>query len=353
MRIKIFSDFCSSEQAMHNYANVWLGSNLAYTLRSAAAAGTGTGTDREFELTCDDNYTHAIILNRAMPNLTVPKERVLGISFEPLEILKPSNDMIEYVKRNVGTYIIGSTKNDEYDLPPPFTCHFTYQWFDQEYNNYMAIKKSLTNSQDTHSATSSATATHSACSTVTATRYPKKGLMSIWCSKKGSMFGHRYRHELIHEILKLDPVKYPVDVWGYGCELHNSMNTGDPRLKGAFNNEEPYKDYRFCISIENTQSTDYATEKYMNCLAFNTIPVYYGATNLSMYFGERNCIRLTGDIRMDLAVIKNICEQSEGQYPEEYSSTGYSTQVDLVRCRQELFEGSAYFPNFVFEIFRE
>ena len=36
--------------------------------------------NKEIELTNDDNYTHAIIINTCMPELTISKENVIGFS---------------------------------------------------------------------------------------------------------------------------------------------------------------------------------------------------------------------------------------------------------------------------------
>ena len=74
--IKFFSSFGSSEGCIE-----------AYTRVSELAKDPLFNT--EYCFTTGDYYTHAIILNTAMPKLhsTIKKENVLGLAFEPLEFL--------------------------------------------------------------------------------------------------------------------------------------------------------------------------------------------------------------------------------------------------------------------------
>lgn len=305
MLIKVFSDFCSSDQAMTNYANIWNSSNWFYK-----------NGDKEFEFTSNDDYTHAIILNRAMPILNVPKKNVLGIALEPLEFIRWDTEFVEYCTKNVGTYLIGKTSvpiklkdgQGTFHLPPPFTCGFTFQWFNQERDNYLKIKKG---------------------DTTVSQQYPKSGLISIWFSQKVSTPLQQYRKDLVEAILKTD---LPVDIYGKGC---NSLNSTDPRIKGEYDNEEPYVNYTYCVTIENTESDFYITEKLMNCYANNTIPIYFGARRSEEIFGKNTVIRLTGNLENDLNLIKSICDKN------------FIPTIDMEGARYQLFEGNANFPNFL------
>lgn len=247
-----------------------------------------------FTLTDGENFTHAIILNIAMPSLRIPKENVLGLAYEPREFLKLSSKFIEYAKKHIGKYCLGNAEG----LPPPFTSHFSYMWFAQERPNYLK-----------------------------GTTSKKTGNIAIWASSKQTAPGHKYRHQLIDAILKTD---LPIDIWGSGSRSHGV----DKRIKGSFDDEQPYKNYRYCVSIENYQSRDYISEKFCNCLAFNTIPVYLGASNVKQYFGN-SYIQLLGDIKKDMQLLENICKN-----PQDYV-------VDLSTARKSLFEGWAYLPYFI------
>ena len=45
-----------------------------------------------------------------------------------------------------------------------------------------------------------------------------------------------------------------------------------------------YRQYKFVITMENTEAEDYITEKLLLGLAADTIPLYFGACNVSDYF---------------------------------------------------------------------
>ena len=83
------------------------------------------GMNKEFYITDKGIYTHAIILNQAMPYpIKIPKENVIGLAYEPYELLKINKLFIIYAQTNIGKYFIGDKK----DLPQPFTEHFAYMW---------------------------------------------------------------------------------------------------------------------------------------------------------------------------------------------------------------------------------
>lgn len=65
---------------------------------------------------------------------------------------------------------------------------------------------------------------------------------------------------------------------------------------GDFNNLKPFahkkydaiKDYKFCLTIENSRENNYISEKFYDCILTNTIPIYYGCKNIKDYWPE-NC----------------------------------------------------------------
>ena len=75
-------------------------------------------------------------------------------------------------------------------------------------------------------------------------------------------------------------------------------------VKGEFVDEEPYNDYFFTICIENFQSNEYISEKALNPIMRNCIPLYLGAKNIMNYIKE--VILLTGNIQEDIQIITNI-----------------------------------------------
>jgi hypothetical protein len=278
IRIKVFSNFCNDE----NIQRLFQGNFL-----------TEQSYKHKFMFVTDDTYTHAIIVNVAMPILNIPKENVLGLCNEPIPHLGLSDNFIEYAKRNIGIYLWGGW--DGLVLEKPFIKHYSFMLFMHERKNYFS--NSL---------------------------YPKIGKMAIWCSFKKQAPGHQYRHTLIERILKTD---LDIDIWGNGCGFYSYSN--DKRIKGEHNDDCPYKNYEYCISIENYVTDDYISEKFLNCIAGNTVPIYLGARNVAKYFGENCYIKLTGDIDTDMKIIKNV------------------KKIDLTAARKSLFEGDADLETFL------
>ena len=87
MKIKVFSDFCTSEVCKEKFEKICK-SHLIENY----------GEDKEIYITCDDDYTHAVILNKAMPELKIPKSNVIGLACEPVSFLALTPEFIEYAK---------------------------------------------------------------------------------------------------------------------------------------------------------------------------------------------------------------------------------------------------------------
>ena len=217
-KIKIFSDFCTSEKCKINFEKVF-----------DAEIYDFYGENKQIYITTQDEYTHAIILNTTMPELTIPKENVIGLAFEPRELLDLTEDFINYARIHIGKYLIGRKDN----LPDLFIEHYSFMW----HNN---PKKSIPLRHKT-----------------------KK--MSIVFSDKNLAPGHLYRKSLVSAILY---EKLPIDIYGYGCRLIKNRNEYE-NVKGRFDNTEPYEEYLFSICIENYQSNDYISEKILNPLYHN------------------------------------------------------------------------------------
>lgn len=268
IKIKFFCDWEDDKSVYHRINNLYFKNYKSDKL----------------QIVYDDSYTHAIIFNAVMPKLNIPKENVIGFAQEPLKFLKLTDSFIKYAKDNISEYYLG---NDISTFP--FISGYSFLFHN--------IKE-----QDI---------------------IEKKGKIAIWCSNKKDAPGHKYRHALVRKILEK---KLEIDIWGNGCHLYSGEN-----VKGGFENE-PYKNYEYCISIENYETDDYISEKLLNCLVYNTIPVYLGAKNIDKYFGDC-CIKLTGNLESDINILKNIIQNSP--------------KKDLGFARKQLFEGDCYLPNFL------
>ena len=266
MRIKIYSDFCTSEICKQKYetlCNVHKMNNY--------------GPDKYLNITTGNTYTHAILLNcPIVPDISVPPECVLGLAFEPIPYLKLSYDFIDFADKHIGTYYIG------YKHPkltnPLFKEHHGFMWHTDhppEPARETMIKNSKKNSNNSNNS------------------------ISLIISKKLQAPGHIYRHKLAIFILTNN---LPVDIWGNGTAQYSAKFPNKTNIKGPFKDKEPYEAYSLSICIENHQHPHYFSEKISNCFICNTTPIYLGCTQIETYFPNQ-LIQLSGNLQEDCAYL--------------------------------------------------
>ena len=282
-RIRIFSSFCQSENCKEIYERL-----------CEAQFMENYGPDKEVYITNDNDFTHVIILNTAMPQIAhISPKNVIGFAFEPPVFLGLSQQFVNYAQQYIGKYFIG----DKGNLPNPFIERFSHMW----HNPPLKYTPSKTN------------------------------VMSMMVSEKVNQAGHKYRHDLINKILETD---LPIDIYGRGCQYYEYM--GDPRIKGKFNEIEPYENYSFHIAIENLQSNHYFSEKIMNPLLCGTTPIYLGCRNIDKYFPEY-VVHLSGDINNDMQLLKNVCSNPE-QYKKRIDVPVIKETISLLKNVKDLYE---------------
>jgi hypothetical protein len=231
-------------------------------------------------------------MNTAMPNINsnIPKKNVIGLAFEPPFFLGLSNQFIDYAKKNIGKYFIG----DKYLLPEPFVEHYGYMW-------HMPPL----------------------------TYVPKKTkLISITFSEKQQTDGHKYRHKLVQQILR---TKLPIDIYGRGCRYYS----GDQRIKGEFQELEPYESYSFTICIENQRTSHYFSEKITNPLLCGTIPIYLGCNNIDTYFPEM-IIHLTSFLSTDMNIIQTIVENPD-KFMNKIDVEFVKEKINLIKNIEKIY----------------
>jgi hypothetical protein len=286
-KIKIFCHFASSSKCKEVYEKINYANDIEFY-----------GKDKKVYITDTDDYTHAIIVNTVMPNLKIPKQNVIGLAFEPLPFLGLSIEFITYAQKHIGKYYIGDKEN----LPEPFIEHFGFMWHSRP-------PKEITN---------------------------KSNLMSIVVTNKRFAPGHIFRHKLVEKIIELN---LPIDIYGYGsngyskCNI-NGLNYNFERIKGAFNDAEPYNSYLYSICIENYKCNHYFSEKIITPLLHNCLPVYLGCKNIDNYFDD--IIKLTGDIDKDILLIINIIRNPLKYYNNTYNEKHIKI-VNLIENIENLF----------------
>lgn len=282
-KIKFYSSFCDSKNCKEVYERLCETDLCDFY-----------GKGKKVEFTTENDYTHVIIINTAMPVIqnNIPKKNVIGIAYEPLNFLNLTQNFVNYAVNNIGKYFIG----DKLNLPEPFVEHYGYMWH------------------------------------VTPLRHipEKKNRMSIMISMKYQTYGHKYRHELTSHILRQG---LPVDIFGRGCGLYKIKSS---HLKGEFDNLEPYESYDFHIAIENVESNHYFSEKITNPLLCGTTPIYWGCKNIKNYFGG-DVISLSGDATYDIELIKDVLKNPE-QYKRNIHVNNVKEKLSLLKNLDNIFE---------------
>lgn len=284
-RIRIFSSFGESANCKGIYERL-CETNLM----------DNYGSDKEIYITNDDDYTHVILMNTAMPdNIKVSKECVVGLAFEPPEFLTRDSifgAFVEYAKRSVFKYLIGSN----HCLEAPFVSGYSYMWHITPPPMRLLSKKTR--------------------------------IMSIMVSEKSYAPGHIYRHSLVKAILQSN---LDIHIYGRGCRYYS----GDSRLKGEFTDDELYEPYDFHICIENFQTPCYTSEKYTNCILWGTTPIYWGATNIESVFPNIT-IPLSGDLEKDMSMLSSIYI-NPGHYKKTIVQDDIRPKMNLLKNLDNIF----------------
>ena len=293
--IKFFSSFCDSQECKSKYERLCEIQNMPKY-------------GKTISVTTGDDYTHAIILNTAMPVLkNIPKSHVIGLAFEPPQFLKLNTQFILYAQKYIGKYFIGDRRTGTGMgtlLPDVFKEHYSYMWHIQPLS-YFPVKHKL---------------------------------MSIMVSNKKSAPGHKYRHTLVQHILNAG---FPIDIYGRGAEGYANVNSAnvnakqDSRIKGSFTELEPYEKYKFHICIENFATNAYFSEKITNTLLCGATPIYWGCRYILDYF-PKNVIVLSGDIVKDMTMLRDILVNSQ-KYTSVVDIKAIKDKLSLLNNAEMLF----------------
>lgn len=251
--IKFFSDWCDDISILNRILNEFnwdIDSN--YNIK--------------YKFTANDDYTHAIIFNKSMPDLKIPKNNVIGLSQEPVEYLNRKgnwNIFKEYASKYIRKYYIGNIIN----LEKPFIQKMSYclPHFPQEFISMIKVN------------------------------HPKKSkLVNFVFSKKrhsrNKRMMYNYRYLLVEKLLENN---INVDIYGSSTNILKMKYKNNKKIlkniKNTFdwkNVYHIYKDYKFSIVIENFINPEYFSEKIMIPLLCGCIPIYIGCSNINNYFKD-------------------------------------------------------------------
>jgi hypothetical protein len=107
----------------------------------------------------------------------------------------------------------------------------------------------------------------------------KTKILSIIASSLDQLPGHRSRNSFVEFVLSSHP------------EL---MSHTFGRGRNAISRKEEALDpYMYSLAIENSQIHSYVSEKFIDCILRDTIPIYFGAPNIGEIFPEGSFINLS------------------------------------------------------------
>ena len=102
----------------------------------------------------------------------------------------------------------------------------------------------------------------------------KTKMASLIASSQNKLVGHKLRHQVVKNIKHNN---FDISVIGRG-------------YKPFEHKEDGLKPYRYSIIIENSSENDYFSEKLVDACLLETVPIYWGAPNISKYFDPRGFI---------------------------------------------------------------
>lgn len=273
MRVQIFSDFAPSS-GLRNAFKSWAGGKTEY---------------KNMKIVDDDSYTHAVIYNLGMPNLSIPKNRVVAFQHEPYEILNYT-PMKDYVRQFVGTYFVHDKSR--------------FQDVSEAKEGVCYLAPHLTLGENPHEYSP-----------------VKTQRMSIILSEKGYLPGHALRHKIVQRILRTN---MDVHIFGRGSPAYH-----DPRVKGPVDHKaNAFLPYEFCIAIENAIYPYWCTEKFYDGILGLSTPLYWGGHGAGQWFGTEGFIQLPSTTNADVvfSAIQDVYHN-----PERHRKDTLTTQQKLYK----------------------
>jgi hypothetical protein len=129
----------------------------------------------------------------------------------------------------------------------------------------------------------------------------KKFQISHLTGGKNYATGHKLRQKVHYKQNKINqPKDFYVSKYGGVENFENNKILRDDK--------SPLFDSQFHICIENTQNSNYFTEKIIDCFVTKTIPIYFGAPNIGKYF-DINGILVVNNFEDILSVCNSLTEE--------------------------------------------
>ena len=117
----------------------------------------------------------------------------------------------------------------------------------------------------------------------------KTTMLSLIASSKTDLEGHRLRHQVV-DWIKAEGIE--ADILGRGYAPFDRKSDG-------------LAPYRYSIIIENVREPEYFTEKLIDCLLCETVPIYWGAQQIADTFDPRGMLMCQSldEIKVAIAIL--------------------------------------------------
>lgn len=126
-------------------------------------------------------------------------------------------------------------------------------------------------------------------------RIQKTKKLSVVCSDLTILEGHKKRYAFVNKLI--GHFKDQIDVFGKG------INPIDDK----WNALAPYK---YSVAIENSAIPGYFTEKIAECYLAHTLPIYYGAPDITQYFNTNSLLKIDiDDYKTSILSIEKLLEE--------------------------------------------
>eukprot|EP00933_Yihiella_yeosuensis_P015268 TRINITY_DN13377_c0_g1_i1.p1 TRINITY_DN13377_c0_g1~~TRINITY_DN13377_c0_g1_i1.p1 ORF type:complete len:289 (-),score=37.20 TRINITY_DN13377_c0_g1_i1:202-1068(-) len=118
------------------------------------------------------------------------------------------------------------------------------------------------------------------------------------------------------------------DVWEARGQLEASMKIPIDFLEGGVSRNERNKQFlnKFVLVIENSTHANYFTEKLLDAILAQCVPIYWGCSNIESFFDPAGIIALSGETKLD--EVLEICSK--------LTADDYDSREDAVKRNFEL-----------------
>jgi len=233
IKVKVVCDWDSDYNISNIFRDIWYNDDVS----------------KSIDLVYNDVYDYLIILNKYKHQIKCPIENRIVFIMEP--------SWSQNWDRNLGSYVSKIYSHINFDQKCQFNPSvMTTHLFPKPINigEIQYVENNI--------------------NTISNTKYDKTKKLSIVVS---NISGYK-RYNFVQNLLNSD---LEFDMYGRG------WNITDRRYKGYVENKlDAIKDYQFSICMENSVEDGYITEKFIDSILCETVPIYYGSKGVENWYGD-------------------------------------------------------------------